>query len=90
MSPLQIRILFDIYENPGPVDRRTIAEVKAYDEAIEMFEAEKLIEALPVTPGWMLTDRGQAYVAFMLALPFPTCTWKVPDSWSSTWPRGAK
>lgn len=90
MSPLQIRILLDIYANPGPVDRRTVHEGNPYDEAIEMFEAEKLIEALPATPGWMLADRGQAYVAFLLALPFPTCTWKVPDPWASSWPRGAK
>lgn len=84
MSPLEIEILlwyrvrgtdFRDGDFRSPVVRQTINRFR---------DEDYLLEKVPQTPGvyatYRLTDRGNAFVTAILALPLPVCRWEIPST----------
>lgn len=84
MSPLEIEILL-WYRARGTDFRDGDFRAPAVREAIDRFrDKDDLLEKGLQTPGsyaaYRLTDRGNAFVAAILALPLPICRWEIPEA----------
>jgi hypothetical protein len=76
MSPFQIRIVLHYFYSPEEFrnDVGTIAESAIHEVAdMGLLEVNSSQE-----PRWRITDKGRAYVGFLMAVPLPVQTWGMP------------
>ena len=85
MTPFDLDILLHYY---GHADDHPVVEKNPpiWEETREAFFSEKLLEPEPrIAPAghpqrtYCLTRRGQAYIAFVLAVPLPVMNWQLPE-----------
>lgn len=85
MTPFELDILLHYY---GHADDHPVVENNppVWRETLDAFKSERLLQDEPCVapPGYpqrtyRLTERGQAYVAFVLAVPLPITTWRLPE-----------
>lgn len=83
MTPLQIRMLLHYSYSPDPFQPWGAAQSEARDR----FREEKLIDDEGCGPcSARLTERGQAYVGFLIAMPLPVANWSIPGPWNPSIP----
>ena len=77
MNSLEIHMLLQInvgaeLEDLGSKDRR---------DAIQKFLSENLVtqEQYGLSP-YSITQRGEAYIGFLMALPLPVARWEIPKA----------
>lgn len=63
---------------------------EAYSDAIQFFQAEKLIVVPTNVDAVVLTERGEAFVRMLSAMPLPVCTWSLPGPWTPSFPEGTQ
>lgn len=79
MTPLEIRLLLDVYTSPRAPDEWGRHDI--YVETIQAFFASNVLE--PGTKadegdhGLVLTDRGHAFIDALMCLPLPVAVWQI-------------
>jgi len=79
MTPLKIEMLLWYYSRVEDY-REGDFSAPAVREAIDSFLADGLLmlsDAVPRTRSYCLTDRGEAYVKHLMAIPLPVAVWVV-------------
>ena len=81
MTPLEIEIILHYYTRPGDY-RNGDFSAPAVKNAIDWFCQTGMLELKEIsTKGdYDLTDRGQAYVDALMALPLPEKRWIMPGA----------
>lgn len=82
MTPLQIEMMLHFHCSPLPYPNRS----PAAEEALQWFRSEGLIESTGMG-SVRLSERGDAYVKFLIALPLPIANWQIPGPWNPSGPR---
>lgn len=90
MTPFELDILLHYYAHT--VDHPVVEEnPPIWAETLDAFLSEKLLQHNPKVPPpgysgriYCLTERGRAYIGFVLEVPLPTTKWvlpNVPEDW---------
>ena len=86
MSPLQIELLLHIAARN---ERIPGEQHPSQHDSLIGFLDEKVITRSPSRVcGFELTERGEAYVRFLLALPLPVAHWRIPGPLDLAIPQG--
>jgi hypothetical protein len=83
MTPLQIRMMLHYYAISAPyaVDNPQHADSLAVREQRQRLINDELIEPDETSgSGFRATDRGDAYVEALCAMPLPIKKWVMPDA----------
>ena len=81
MTPFELDILLHYY---GHADDHPVVNARPpiWEGTLEAFLSEGLLEGILKTEHGAtirLTDRGRAYIDYVLAVPLPVRCWKLPD-----------
>ncbi|MBT2300392.1 hypothetical protein J7E70_07930 [Variovorax paradoxus] len=82
MTPLQIEMLLHFHTTPTPWPR---LNAPACVEAIEGFIRDGLVRDDDPSRYW-LTERGEACIRFLCAMPIPVANWAIPGPWAPSHP----
>lgn len=85
MTPFHIELMLHIYSIAEPIDGLHDPE-GPQRAAINEFLHEKLIVPGKRAAGYELTDRGEAYIRFLISMPLPVANWEIPGPWSPSTP----
>ena len=81
MTPLEIEILLHYYCTRSDY-RNGDFSAPAVRDAIDAFNGDLSLlcreETLQPERTYKVTERGEAYIKFLCALPLPVCVWMIP------------
>lgn len=87
MTPLQIEMMLHFHLSPVPYPRRSAAA----EDALQWFREEGLVqEPASMEKSVSLSNRGRAYVQFLIAMPLPAASWHLPGPWRPVLPDGPR
>lgn len=79
MTPLEINVLLHIHCVAEPIENLG-SHSSAQRDAVTWFKTEGLIQSDTESGcAYSLTDRGRAYVQFLMAMPLPVAKWTIPQ-----------
>lgn len=87
MTPFELGILLHYYTTPVAHEQED-SPAPIWEPTIQAFISEKIIEPTPIAPppdidykpsAYRLTQRGKAYIKYVLAVPLPMMKWVLPE-----------
>ena len=76
MSPYEISLLFNVFTHAKEFDLKVTASNSLFTKTTNDMMNTDLIQSSPSSPlGYVLTDRGHAYIERLTSLPLPKAGW---------------
>lgn len=75
-TPCNLELLLHCYYSPEPHDRLWAPAIK---EGVEYLLREGMISATEQVGRYKTTDKAEAFIKHLMAVPFPQAKWIVPS-----------